>query len=400
MNKFHWRLAAAVILVTLALSGCGKGAALGPAAEKKEPPAGKEAQAGNNDKGENETVLQLSGDEIAAAGIMTAQLQEQEIRDQLIVTATIAANQDRYASIAPRVTGKVAKVTASLGDIVRPGQPLALVDSIEVGEAQSAYAQAATEAAVANAAAERAEKLNAEQIIPQKDYLRARADADKARAVLRAAAARLRVLGITDNKAPGSVGASVFAVSAPFQGTVVEKKAVLGELAEPAKPLFVIADMTTVWIETYLVEKDLAKVKVGAPASVSVAAYPNRLFLGKVTYVSSVMDKETRTVTARVEVPNQDGALKLGMFANAAITTGGGGTKALVLPEDAVVLIQGQPTAFVKTAEGFEPRPVELGDKLRGQVLIKNGIRAGETVVVKGAYALKAKMLKSQISSD
>lgn len=192
---------------------------------------------------------------------------------------------------------------------------------------------------------------------------------------------------------------SVFAVTAPFAGTVVEKKAVVGELAQPDKPLFAIADMSTVWIETNLFEKDLSSVKLGAPASVSVAAYPDQTFHGKVTYVSSAMDKETRTVRARVEVPNAGGALKPGMFASAAIASGVGG-KALLLPDDAVVLIQGQPSAFVKDGEGFAARAVELGEKLRGQVVLKSGIRPGETVVVKGAYALKAKMLKSQISAE
>jgi cobalt-zinc-cadmium efflux system membrane fusion protein len=159
--------------------------------------------------------------------------------------------------------------------------------------------------------------------------------------------------------------------------------------------------MSTVWIETHLFEKDLGRVKLGAPASVSVAAYPDRSFQGKVTYISSVMDRETRTVVARVEMPNPGGALKLGMFASAAIATGGnGGGKALLLPDDAVVLIQGQPSAFVKDGDGFSARAVDLGEKLNGQVVLKNGIRSGDTVVVKGAYALKAKMLKSQISAD
>jgi cobalt-zinc-cadmium efflux system membrane fusion protein len=174
----------------------------------------------------------------------------------------------------------------------------------------------------------------------------------------------------------------------------------MGELAQPDKPLFAIADMSTVWIETHLFEKDLGRVKLGAPASVTVTAYPDRSFEGKVAYISSVMDRETRTVVARVEMQNPGGALKLGMFASAAIATGGDGAKTLLLPDDAVVLIQGQSSAFVKDGDGFAARAVELGEKLRGQVVLKNGIRPGETVVVKGAYALKARMLKSQISAD
>ncbi len=403
-NLPHMRAIGALVLATILVTACNRREAA-PAA----PPSGKgEARAASSptksasevaaDAKHGEAELTLSAEEIQVAGIKTAPLQEQEVGEHIAVTATIGANQDRYASIAPRVSGKVAKVLVSQGDRVTRGQTLALIDSVEAGEAQSLYAQAATESALANAAAVRADKLFADQIIPQKDHLRARADADKAKAVLRAASERRHALGIGDH--PQQAGEpSVFPVLAPFDGTIVEKKAVLGELAQPDKPLFAVADMSNVWIETDLFEKDLAKVKVGVPASVTVVAYPDQVFQGKVTYISSVMDKETRTIKARVDVANRDGKLKLGMFASAQIGTAGV-AKALLLPEDAVVLVQGQATAFVQDGHGFAARAVELGDKLRGQVVVKGGIRPGETVVVHGAYALKAKMLKSQISAD
>jgi cobalt-zinc-cadmium efflux system membrane fusion protein len=400
MNPSNMRALATVIVAAALLAGCQRDGAEQPAVPEAAPQAAesKEKAGEAPSAGHEKDELKLSGDEIAAAGIITAVLQEKEVSDQITVTATIEANRDRYASVAPRISGKVAKVMASLGDQVRQGQALASIDSIEAGEAQSAYSQAATENGVAQAALDRAAKLRADEIVPEKDFLRARADSAKAGAVLQAATERRRALGISTRSGNASGEPSVFAVTAPFAGTVVEKKAVIGDLAQPDKPLFAIADMSTVWIETHLFEKDLGRVKLGAPAAVSVAAYPNQSFHGKVTYISSVMDRETRTVVARVEMPN-GGALKLGMFASAAIATGGGG-KALLLPDDAVVLIQGQPSAFVKDGDGFAARAVDLGEKLRGQVVLKNGIRPGETVVVKGAYALKAKMLKSQISAD
>lgn len=396
MNANNTRAIAAgllTLLTLLTLSGCGKSDKEVPAASKTaDAPGGKESAAG---KADENAELKLNAEEIAAAGIKTIVLEPTQLQTEITVTATIGANQDRFASIAPRVSGKVAKVMANLGDKVKPGQSLALIDSIEAGEAQSTYAQAATEMSVASAAAERAEKLRADQIIPQKDVLRAQADLAKARAVLRAATERRHALGLSG----GAGDPSVFAVGAPFAGTVVEKKAVLGELALPDKQLFAIADLATVWIETNLFEKDIDKVSIGLPATVTVNAYPGQSFRGKVTYISSVMDKETRTVGARVEVPNADGKLKLGMFASAAIKTSGS-VKEMMLPEDAVVLIQGQPTAFVQDGHGFASRAVQVGDKVHGQVTVKAGIRPGETVVSVGAYALKAKMLKSQISAD
>ncbi len=403
MTSFQSHSTCALILSMLLLAGCGK-----DEQPKKEEPAKaasahapKETAKGAASASEGaahseEQGLKLSAEEIQAAGIKTAPLQEQEVNEQITVTATIQANQDKLARVAPRVPGRVTQVMAHLGDKVKQGQPLALVDSIEVGEAQSAYAQAASEHALAKASMERAEKLYADQIIPQKDYLRVRADFEKAKAVLRAADDKRQMLGIAGRKESASAGASVFPVSAPFAGTIIEKKAVLGELAQSDKALFSVADLSNVWIEANLYEKDVGKMRVGAPALVTLAAYPGETFKGKVTYISSVMDKESRTVKARVDVPNADGRLKLEMFATAAIATTAA-AKALLLPEEAVVLVQGQSTAFIHDADGFEPRAVDLGEKLHGQVVLKSGIKPGETVVTKGAYALKAKMLKSQI---
>ncbi|CAG1003504.1 partial Cobalt-zinc-cadmium resistance protein CzcB, partial [Anaerolineae bacterium] len=151
--------------------------------------------------------------------------------------------------------------------------------------------------------------------------------------------------------------------------------------------------------ESDLFEKDLGKVKVGAQASVVIAAYPGEVFKGRLTYISSTMDRETRTVKARVEVPNPDGKLKPEMFATVAIGTGAS-AKALLVPEDAVLLLQGQPTVFVAEGGGFEPRAVEVGERAQGYAVLKSGVAAGESVVVSGAYALKARLLKSQIGAE
>lgn len=401
MTSFQTHSAYALLLSILLLAGCSKsdisaeenrsaGAPI-QASVKNEKPAATEHAEGNG--------LKMSSEEMATAGIKVAPLQEQTINEQIIVTATIQANQDKLARVAPRVPGRIIKVMANLGDKVKQGQPLAMIDSIEAGEAQSAYAQAASEHALAKANLERAEKLYADQIIPQKSYLLAHAEFDKANAVLRAAADKRHALGIAGSKGSPSAGSSSFAVSAPFSGTVIEKNAVLGELAQSDKPLFSVADLSNVWIETNLYEKDLGKIMIGAPAVITIAAYPDETFKGKVTYISSVMDRESRTIKARVEVPNTDGRLKLQMFATAAIATAAE-QKALLLPEEAVVLIQGQPTVFIQDADGFESRAVNVGEKLRDRLVLKAGIKPGEKVVTSGAYALKARMLKSQISAE
>lgn len=336
----------------------------------------------------------LSDEEIKAAGIRTEALQPAEVHERIALTATIQANQERLAHIAPRVPGRIVTIAVKLGDQVRAGQSLASLDSIELGEAHSGYLQAESQFKLAQADFERAEKLYADQIVPQKDYLRSRAEHEKARASFKAAADKLRLMGVTPARAESAV--SVFPIHAPFAGTIIEKQAVLGELAQPDKSLFTVADLSSLWIEANLFEKDLGKVRVGVPAEISVAAYPNEVFKGRLNYISSVMDKESRTVKARVDVSNADGRLKPDMFAAVAVDTAST-RQALTVPVSALILVEGQQVVFVQGKAGFEKRAVDLGDALGQRVVVKGGIEAGEMLVVEGAYALKARLLKSKI---
>ena len=390
-------LPATILTLSLVLVACGRNAPeASPATEK---PAAAPEKAANGDK-ETPTEapeagqIHLTDAEIKAAGVRTEDAVEVEVHERIAVTATIQANQDRLAHIAPRVSGRIVGIAAKLGDRVKAGQALASLDSIELGEAHSSYLQADSQYRLAQADFERAEKLYADQIVPQKDYLRSRAEHEKARANLRAASDKLRLMGVTPARSESAM--SVFPINAPFAGTVIEKTAVLGELAQPDKGLFTVADLSVVWIEANLFEKDLGKVKTGAKVGVTVAAYPDEVFKGRLTYISSVMDKESRTIKARVEVANTDGRLKPDMFANAAIDTTSAG-KALTVPTGAVLLLEGKKALFVREKDGFEKREVELGDNLGGRFVIQSGIEEGEAVVVEGAYALKARLLKSKI---
>jgi cobalt-zinc-cadmium efflux system membrane fusion protein len=406
MNKNrHPRLPAAlaVLLATsLALSACGGGKPTAEAKAAEAKTVAKEGEHGDKD------AIKLSEQEASRAGIKLQTLAAQSVADSVTVTATIQANQDRVARVAPRVEGRITGVTASLGDRVRPGQALASLDSLVIGEAASAWVQAQSTYRVAEADFKRLEGLNAEEIIPKKEYLRAQSEFEKAAVSLRAAEDKLRLLGVTpqrsDAHGKGSHIDSVFAVTAPFAGTIVEKKAALGQLATPSEPLFVIADLSKVWIEADLTESLLSRVRIGADATVTTDAYPGERFSGRVTYVAAMLDKQKRTVPARIEVDNKDGRLKPEMFATATITSSGAAAKpatdVLTVPDAAIVLMQGVPSVFVFENGGYEQRAIEPGDKLGGRTVVKSGLKAGEQVVAAGTYALKARVLKSQIGDE
>ena len=380
----------AAMAVVLAFSGCGK-------SDKPDPAKSAEAPSG---KASGPEGLKLAPDEAQRAGIQYETVQNKPVPDVISVTATIRVNQDRIARVAPRVEGRIVGVSANLGDQVKAGQPLATLDSLAIGEASVALLQAQSTDRAAEADFKRASALNAEEIIAQKDFLRLKAERERAAVALRAAEDRLKLLGV-DPKRLSRVE-STFPLTAPLTGTVVQKKATVGELGTPSDPLFTVADLSTVWVEANLTENQLGKVRPGVAAGVVVAAYPDQTFQGKVTYVASLLDKETRTIPARIEVANRDGRLKPEMFAKAIIDTGGDAptSTAISVPDAAIVLMQGQPTVFLFAKGRYEQRAVELGDKLSGRTVVKSGLVVGEQVVIAGTYALKARVLKSQIGDE
>ena len=380
-----------------ALSACGKNDGVSPIGNPSSTAATEQTEA-KKDEGNDSNGLKLSVEDAQRAGIEVETLESLAFADSITVTATIRPNQDRIARVAPRVEGRITSVSAKLGDTVRAGQSLAVLDSLAIGEAQSSLQQAQSQQRVAQADFKRAESLNAEEIIPQREFLRARSDLEKASAELRAAQDKLRLLG--GSAQAGGAAASAFSLNAPLAGTVVQKTAIVGELGSPAEPLFTVADLSRVWIEANLTEDTLPKIRVGAEAAVVLNAYPGEQFKGRVTYISSLLDKDSRTVPARIEVDNTDGRLKPEMFATATIDTNGAKREALSVPDAAILLLQGQPTIFVAKGDGFESRAIEPGEKLSGRTVIKSGVAAGERVVTQGAYALKARLLKSQIGAE
>lgn len=376
-----------VLAVLLLLGGCGEKSA------KSAEPAKQEGKA----ESKEEKGLKLTAEEQERAGIKLEEVSSRTFEDSVSVTATIRPNQDRIAKISPRVEGRIVGVSANLGDTVRAGQPLAVMDSLAIGEAQSTLLRAQSSERVAQADFKRAESLSAEEIIPQKELLRARGELERASAESRAARDRLRLLG--GSASASGQAQSTFALTAPFAGTVIQKKATIGELGSPSDAIFTIADLSKVWIEANLTDQLVSKVRTGAAAIVTVGAYPGERFNGRVAYIANVLDKDSRTIAARIEVPNKDGRLKPEMFASASIATGGQ-VEAISVPDTAIVLLQGQPTVFVSEQGSFESRAVETGEKLAGRTVITSGLKAKEQVVATGAYALKARLLKSQIGGS
>ncbi|MBS0521046.1 MAG: efflux RND transporter periplasmic adaptor subunit [Proteobacteria bacterium] len=356
------------------------------------------SKAGANTGVPQSGVLQLGADDIRRAGIKVEKLEPAEFAETLAAFGDVGPNRNRFARVTSPVAGRLMKIAVDLGARVSEGATLATLDSPELADIRMTYQHSRTELDLAQTNLDRAQKLLVDASIAQKDVLRARSDYERARVALATVEAKLATLGVAATP-PEGASPAFLAVTAPLAGTVVERTAVLGEFAQGYQTLFTVADLSTVWVEANLYDRDLAEVRIGAPATVTVNAYPDRRFKGVVTNIGNIIDKDTRTTVARIEVANGEGLLKPGLFANVQIEKTQH-RNALRVPENAVVLLLGQMTVFVAGGHGFEPRPVEVGERSNGQVIIKSGLEAGDSVVVSGAYALKARLLKSQLGGN
>ena len=386
-NLYIMVLTYSAILFFILLGGCSSGSNHTSATQPESATASTEARA-------DEDLMTLSRTELQQSGVTMTEVTRRLIQDQLSFTASILANQNRLAHVTPRIEGKLSRVIANLGDHVKTGQTLAEIDSIQMGEARAQFKSSKIDLALAQANFDRISSLYEDKVVPQKQFIESQSALERARSALYADSERLRMYG-----GLGTHGGSTYVLTAPFNGIVIEKNAVIGELAKPADTIFTIADMSTVWIDADVPERDLQFLDIGKTANITITAYPGEVFTGKVSYLSNIVDKTTRTVKARIELPNPDLKLRIDMFANVVLNHAT--TKdVLVVPNTAVVMLQGIPNVYINENGGFTPRAVELGSRYNEFVEIKSGLNEGETVVQTGVYALKARQLKSQISDE
>ncbi|MCL4866601.1 MAG: efflux RND transporter periplasmic adaptor subunit, partial [Gemmatimonadales bacterium] len=298
--------------------------------------------------------------------------------------------------VGSRADGRLVAVQADLGTRVQRGQALALLESVEVGKIRAEEREAEALLQIAQENHAREQRLAEQGISSRKELLEAEAQLRRAEAALHSAEDRLEVLGASHDHGAGGE----FSLVAPFAGVVVARDASLGEMATPADTLFTVADLSEVWIELDIFERDLARVRRGQSVAVMVTAYPSDTFPGRIVYVGDLLDPAKRTVRARVEIPNAGGTLKPGMFATASIQVGGGGPPLAVVPQDAVQTVEGRRVVFVPgDAPGeFRVVPVELGQTIDGdRIVILSGIAPGDRVVTAGAFALRSELSKGEI---
>lgn len=332
--------------------------------------------------------VHLDAEQLALADVELGRAQEMAAGG-LSATGTITYDQDRVSRIGPKAQGRVADLPVQLGSRVGRGDVLAHLESPEVGAIRAELREAEALVAIARENHAREGRLEAEGISSRRELLEAEAELRRAEASLQSAAERLRVLG-----ADGHGEGGHFDIVSPFTGAVVERSVGQGEVVGPEDILFTVADLSSLWIELDIYERDLHRVTEGQSVQVITEAWPDRVFQGEIVYVADILDTERRAVRARVEMENPDRALKPGMFATATILSGEE-KPVVAVPRDAVQTVEGEAVVWVPGEEegAFIAQPVLLGEELPGnRIEIRSGLDAGAELVVRGAFTLKAEL--------
>ena len=332
--------------------------------------------------------LALDAKAIKDAGIVLDKAAPRALTDELKAPGEVKADAYSTVLVSPRVESQVLARKARLGDVVKAGAPLVVLSSVEVAATQGALI-------VAEQDWQRIASLGP-QAVSARRYNEAKVQRDQARA-------KLRAYGLSDGQIggllrKGSAGADgSFEQLAPAAGRVTTDEFLVGERVGPGRTLFTLVKEDSVWVVAQMAPADAERVKPDADARILVH---DTEIPGKVVQRSHQTDERTRTVPVRIEVDNRKDLLHPGELVEARIAAGSAVQK-LAVPADAIVLLQNQPTVFLAKGNGtFEPAPVMVGDTRDGWTVITQGLKAGDTYVRKGTFALKARLLRSQLGEE
>ncbi len=383
----------------LLFAGCNRKNAQKEEGESKTGPASK----GN--------LVEMSVSAQQHIGMVVAPAAVTQLNEYLRATGTVQPIDSRVGVVGPLARGRIVEVRTKVGDRVEAGQTLAILDNIEAGELLSQEQSARADLERLNAQlipatrqAERSRHLADIGAGAEKDSESSKAEKEGIEANVRSQQAmidgirqRLRRFGISEDSPHG---AFLTPLKAPFAGVLTKAQVSPGDVVDAGRDIFTVADLSRVWVQAEVYEKDLGRIRIGQSAFITVDTYPNESFEGKVAYISDVLDPQTRTARVRCEVPNHDLRLKTDMFANIELPTKFS-KQALAVPASALQEVEGKNVVFIRQSQTqFEKRQVEKGVTVNNQTEIVSGLKSGEPVVTQGAFHLKSILAGGELGED
>lgn len=328
-------------------------------------------------------MVRIAPERIQMIGVRSEAVSRRNLVRPIRAVGTVQFDESRTYVVSMRYQGWIERLLVNTtGEEVRRGEPLMEVYSPELVLAQQEYAllRSSVEEGGGETAA-------------------------TSRRLLEAAESRLRFLGFPagalQRLRAGGQPQPTIVIPSPVYGTVIDKPSLQGMRFMPGDPLYRVVDMSTVWLIAEVFEQDLAKVRVGQNAAISLKAYPGRSFAGRVAFVYPVVGQETRTARVRIEMPNPDDLLKADMYASVEIASPLGPRDVLAVPESAVIDSGARQLVLIDHGDGrFEPRAVSLGERADGYAAVLDGVRDGEQVVISANFLIDAESnLKAALSS-
>ena len=395
-----------LLLALVGVSACGSTPAPAP-----------EAEAGAT--GAAPVDVQLTAEQMTRGGIVVTTVDKEPWAERFEAPAVLQLDQRHTARIGAPLDARVDAVHADVGDTVRRGAVLIELHSHVTHDAVAALRKAVSGAArlesdlaYATSTLARSERLLADGAASPQDVERAttavtalRREIEMARADQARARAELGYYGVDvaaiDKMGPEGHHDDHVPVRAPLAGTVLERLVTPGTAVTSGQPMFVVSDLSTLWVVGEVEERWAPLLQTGRDATVRVTAFPDETFSARVTYIGDVVAADTRRITVRAELPNGDRRLKPEMYARLELS--GESRMALAVPTDAVQRVDGRDVVFVETAPGrFAPVAVTTaaGDVRDGRVALLDGVTAGSRVVTQGAFLVRSEFQKAMLAEE
>ena len=342
-----------------------------------------------------EAQITMSDQQLASNGVQIGTTGPMKIGVALQLLGEVHLNQDRTVHVVPRLTGQVESVAVNAGDRVRRGQVLAVVSSQALADQRSELMAAQKRLTLARTTAEREKKLWEEKISAEQDHLQARQALQEAEITEQSARQKLASLGA----APLAAGQLTrYEIRSPIDGVVTDKKIAVGEFLKEDANIFVVADLSTVWVEMDVQAKDLNVVKVGQKATVKATSFEAQAS-GTLSYVGAVVGEQTRSAKARVVLPNPKGIWRPGLPVSVELVAEVVEVP-LAISVDAVQTLRDAKVVFGRYGDKFEARPVELGRSDGQSVEVLGGLQPGERYAARNSFLIKADIGKAGASHD
>jgi len=330
------------------------------------------------------TSLDLSAEAIRNSDIAVEAISVGGFGSEIVAQAIVVPSPTGEAVLTARAGGAVTRVFKRLGDPVRAGEALAIVESRDAGQIAAERASAAARATLAQRNLARERYLYEQKVSSRADFEAAQAEAAAAEAEARRASAAMGAANVTHD-GRGTV------VSSPISGRVTSATVMLGTYVQPEAELFRVADPRQIQVEASVGPADMTRLAAGNRAVIELPS--GGTLEGKVRSVTPTLSGETRTATAVIDIVG--GTLQPGLGVRVRLyPSGGSSSAAVVVPEDALQSLDGKDVVFVRTSKGFRVQPVTIGQRSAGRVEIVTGLKSGETIATRNAFLLKAELGK------